>query len=90
VTFPRTEAEILAAAKEPAAQRQRLYTAFTFSWCPADEIALVAVGRVLEHRAVQVDAAGAGKRPRTAAGLDEAGPVNCSAIFKASGKLSSA
>ena len=36
-------------------------------------MALVAVGRVLEHRAVQVDAAGAGKRAGTAAGLDEAG-----------------
>src|SRR5215470_7006852 len=47
------------------------------------------VGRVLEHRAVQVDAAGAGKRPGTAAGPDEAGPVSWSAIFEPSGKLSS-
>jgi hypothetical protein len=47
------------------------------------------VGRVLEHRAVQVNAGGAGKRPGTAAGLDEVGPVNWSAIFKPSGKMSS-
>ena len=47
------------------------------------------VGRVLEHGAVQANAAGAGKRSGTAAGLDEASPVNWSAIFKPSGKLSS-
>ena len=32
------------------------------------------IGRVLDHRAVQVNARGAGKRPGTTAGLDEASP----------------